>query len=167
MCTICFLFAGELPRSSGLQASRTNVSAIPQRHSTQLALLQEGNYSSLNYTTPPKPWAALKSPKAKGLDWTTLGPCDSDRNFPRLPVISVGLYVVILPQHTLCTAETSSNTFICTWAGVVFPMEPLYSSGPFTLAKKKTEQKAKIWPFLVWWATRKSSFCFPYLTKVK
>lgn len=97
-------------KSSGLQASRTNVSAIPQRHSTQLALLREDNYSSLSCTTPPKPWAAMESPEAKGLDWTTLGPCHSDRNFPGLPVISIGLYAVTLPRHTLCTAETSPNT---------------------------------------------------------
>ena len=98
-------------KSSGLQASRTNVSAVPQRHSTQLALLREDNYSSLYYTTPPKPWAALESPEAKRLGCTTLGPCDSDSNFPGLPIFSTGLYAVTLPQHTLCTAETSSNTY--------------------------------------------------------
>lgn len=98
-------------KSSGLQVSRTNISAIPERHSTQLALLQEDNYSSLNYTTPPKPWAALEPPEAKGLDQTTLVPCDSDRNIPGLPVISIHLYAVTLPQRTLCTAETSPNTY--------------------------------------------------------
>lgn len=66
MCTICFPFTGELPKSSGLQASRTNVSAVPQRRSTQLTLLQEDNYSSLNYIVPPKPWVTLEPPQATG-----------------------------------------------------------------------------------------------------
>lgn len=77
MCTICFPFTGDLPKSSGLQAPRTNVSAVPQRHSTELTLLQEDNYSSLNYIVPPKPWATPEPPEAVGLGWTLLGLHDS------------------------------------------------------------------------------------------
>lgn len=100
-------------KSSGLQASRTNVSAVPQRHSTQLALLREDNYSSLSYLTPPKPQAAPEAPEAKGLDWTTLGPCHSDRYFPGLPVISTGLSGVTLPDIPFAQ-HRSPLTLSCT-----------------------------------------------------
>lgn len=129
-------------KSCGLQASRTNVSAVPQRHSTQLAAQWEDNDSSLNYARPPKPWAAPEPPEANGLDWTTLEPCDSDKNFPGLPAASRGLYAATLPRPALCTAETSPNS----GAGRVSPVEPLHSSG-HRIIENKWSRKLKYDPF--------------------
>lgn len=61
-------FPGELPKNSGLQAPRTNISDVPQRYSTQLALLLQRDYRPVHHIVPPKPRAPLSLQKPK--DWT-------------------------------------------------------------------------------------------------